>query len=965
MAVTAKFQADFTTFYDAVQKADVQLKGLDTGAGKVSTSLTRMANSLNGTKLIQDATLMAAAVDKIGGVSKLTAAELQKVGAQAADAIAKINARGLKDLGLKEVPPDLVKIAQAADAAAKPVASLGSAFQSLGTTIAGTAAGFLSAQAIIGSFKAVVTNTISFASHLDDLQKASGLTTDALQALGVKGEEVGLTMDDIANAATQLSRRVAEGDASTRGAIDALGLSFNQLKTLSVDDQLISTAKALISVTDEGQRASIAQDLYGRGGIQLLRIIRDNEGGLDDLIRKMKEAGLVLSGESIVAIDKNADAWGRLWKQITVGSGEAIGSVFKWIDAYHQLVAEIDKPIAASALSKWVDEQKAALDKLHAAELPPVIASPGRSLPEPLTPSGGIDPSTKAFHDQTDALRRLIPELDKAKKALDEAAAAQAKWNDSIKDATIAGNLSVFTLNRMQAVVPDVASGFGELADEAKTLPSALGAMDTDIDALQRHGQFLSAAMVKVNQQFATLPNVVPGGTAALHGFRDEMEHLKDIFAGDPDFIGPVQAGVKAAQGFTAGFADIAKGIPSTLARAFEGGGGLEGAAKSLGAQLGDVFIKSFGSKLSAQSGGGLAGSLAATIGTAGVSAFAFGVADALLNPGISAKSFELQSQRAFDDNDLATLQGIAATLDHDIEAAHRFGTALPAAFEAARDKAHELLSELQAQQGASAFGPSTDELKDMADRAQKTFEFMRDSGKYSAAQVQAAWEAAQKAIALAEGKTATSVAASMSEGTKAALASLKELEARFKTLSDSVANEAPEEVMGVIESQTRGQMAALEEQSKQLREQLLADGQIAADELEQILDGIAPSPIHIPIEWDIPSLPGSPTITVPSTAATGGLVTPAGIQHFAQGGNVLPFLPRGTDTVPAMLTPGELVLNRNQQSAIGSLLRQGSGGGSPTVIHTHLYVDGREIAKSVDRYAAGSVQLRSKRPAA
>lgn len=40
--------------------------------------------------------------------------------------------------------------------------------------------------------------------------------------------------------------------------------------------------------------------------------------------------------------------------------------------------------------------------------------------------------------------------------------------------------------------------------------------------------------------------------------------------------------------------------------------------------------------------------------------------------------------------------------------------------------------------------------------------------------------------------------------------------------------------------------------------------------------------------------------------AATGGFVTSAGIQHFAGGGTVLPFTPRGTDTVPAMLTPGE-----------------------------------------------------------
>jgi hypothetical protein len=43
-------------------------------------------------------------------------------------------------------------------------------------------------------------------------------------------------------------------------------------------------------------------------------------------------------------------------------------------------------------------------------------------------------------------------------------------------------------------------------------------------------------------------------------------------------------------------------------------------------------------------------------------------------------------------------------------------------------------------------------------------------------------------------------------------------------------------------------------------------------------------------------------------------MVTSKGIQHFAGGGSVLNFRSRGTDTVPAMLTPGEMVLTPAQQ---------------------------------------------------
>jgi hypothetical protein len=57
--------------------------------------------------------------------------------------------------------------------------------------------------------------------------------------------------------------------------------------------------------------------------------------------------------------------------------------------------------------------------------------------------------------------------------------------------------------------------------------------------------------------------------------------------------------------------------------------------------------------------------------------------------------------------------------------------------------------------------------------------------------------------------------------------------------------------------------------------------------------------------------------------ASTGGRVTAQGIQHFGGGGRVLPFLPRGTDRVPAMLTPGEVVLTENQQDAVAAAMNQ------------------------------------------
>ncbi len=76
---------------------------------------------------------------------------------------------------------------------------------------------------------------------------------------------------------------------------------------------------------------------------------------------------------------------------------------------------------------------------------------------------------------------------------------------------------------------------------------------------------------------------------------------------------------------------------------------------------------------------------------------------------------------------------------------------------------------------------------------------------------------------------------------------------------------------------------------------------------------------------FEVDALPNLPAGVSAEGASSGGLVTARGIQSFAGGGVVLPFRPKGTDTVPAMLTPGEVVLTKDQQARLAA-------GGAPVI---------------------------------
>src|SRR6185436_11258232 len=118
MAITAKFTADFQSFYDAVKTAEARLTDFQSGAGRVEKSLNRMVDNFSGRKVIQEATLAAEAIERIGGVSNLTANELAEVSAKADEAVKKLRTMGA------DAPKNLQDLAAAGNQAS----------QALGTT---------------------------------------------------------------------------------------------------------------------------------------------------------------------------------------------------------------------------------------------------------------------------------------------------------------------------------------------------------------------------------------------------------------------------------------------------------------------------------------------------------------------------------------------------------------------------------------------------------------------------------------------------------------------------------------------------------------------------------------------------------------------------------------------------------------------------------------------------------------
>lgn len=168
MALTGRFDADFSSFVAACKEAELSLKLFDAGTRQVEGSLNRMVDNFSGRQIISEATLMAEAVTRIGSPARLTADELQRMGSVAQEAVEKLQRIG------GDIPP---KIQSLADAAARARGETSGLRTSL--------------QAFDGVLASLGVNLGPQIRGIEDIASASGKTAAQLGTLATAGLAVG------------------------------------------------------------------------------------------------------------------------------------------------------------------------------------------------------------------------------------------------------------------------------------------------------------------------------------------------------------------------------------------------------------------------------------------------------------------------------------------------------------------------------------------------------------------------------------------------------------------------------------------------------------------------------------------------------------------------------------------------------------------------------------------------------
>ena len=170
---------------------------------------------------------------------------------------------------------------------------------------AAAAAAVVGAAAIVNSQRKV----------LDSLAKTSdalGIQQEKLQALQHIGELTGTSNEMVNKSLERMQKNL--GNAARMGgasadALEDLGVNVKQIINLSPDKQMEELARALSGVNNQSLKASISNDIFGRSGVRMLKMMEQLKAeGLDPTVEALDRMGISLSRIETSKVENANDA---------------------------------------------------------------------------------------------------------------------------------------------------------------------------------------------------------------------------------------------------------------------------------------------------------------------------------------------------------------------------------------------------------------------------------------------------------------------------------------------------------------------------------------------------------------------------------------------------------------------------------------------------------------------------------
>lgn len=161
----------------------------------------------------------------------------------------------------------------------------------------------------------------------DEIQKMAlrtGFSTEALSEFKHAAELSGSSIESVEKGVKRMQKMLFDAEkglSTSKDALAALNLSFEDLRGLSPEEQFSKLSMAIADIEDPSRRAALAQEVFGKAGTELLPMLASGSEGIAAMRQEARDLGIVFSQDAADASAKFNDDLDRLKK--------GFGGVFK------------------------------------------------------------------------------------------------------------------------------------------------------------------------------------------------------------------------------------------------------------------------------------------------------------------------------------------------------------------------------------------------------------------------------------------------------------------------------------------------------------------------------------------------------------------------------------------------------------------------------------------------------------
>ena len=264
----------------------------------------------------------------------------------------------------------------------------------------------------IGGLALLATNAINSLDALNDLKDATGASIENISALEDVAKRTGTSFDTVGTSLIKFNAALKESKpgSDAEAALKAIGLSAQELKKIDPAEALLKTATALAGFADDGNKARLTQELFGKSLKEVAPFLKDlaEKGALNATVTTAQAEAAEAFNKQLFALKKNTEDAARAIV------GDLLPALNKLLGNYIQLKEQglfgtILKDAAKDivGLGKLTNDAGADINKLM-TERTKLQEDYNKTLAYEEKYKGKNRDSSKAIQEEIDATNKLL-----------------------------------------------------------------------------------------------------------------------------------------------------------------------------------------------------------------------------------------------------------------------------------------------------------------------------------------------------------------------------------------------------------------------------------------------------------------------------------------------------------------------------------------------------------------------------